>query len=199
MSEVKMKLPPEYKFVELPNEEFQKLWSEWGEKIFQSNDTSMDFQKVLSEEERLQVKILHKNLSQLIRFNLCVFKGDEFCGWFTGDQYNNETFYMRNSAILPDHRRKGLYTALMYEVLERVEKMGFQIVLSRHITTNNSIIIPKLKAGFVITSLEVSDRFGTLVHLSYFFNEKRRRVMQFRSGDLRPDSELKAALRMTEC
>lgn len=199
MSEVKMKLPPEYKFVELPNEEFQKLWSEWGEKIFQSNDTSMDFQKVLSEEERLQVKILHKNLSQLIRFNLCVFKGDEFCGWFTGDQYNNETFYMRNSAILPDHRRKGLYTALMYEVLERVEKMGFQIVLSRHVTTNNSIIIPKLKAGFVITSLEVSDRFGTLVHLSYFFNEKRRRVMQFRSGDLRPDSELKAALRMAEC
>ncbi len=199
MSEVKMKLPPEYKFVELPNEEFQKLWSEWGEKIFYSNGTTIDFRKVLSEEERSQVKILHKNLSQLVRFNLCVFKGDEFCGWFTGDQHNNETFYMRNSAILPDHRRKGLYTALMYEVLERVEKMGFQIVLSRHVTTNNSIIIPKLKAGFVITSLEVSDRFGTLVHLSYFFNEKRRRVMQFRSGDLRPDNELKAALRMTEC
>lgn len=195
---LKVKLPSEYRFVELPNEEFQKLWIEWGKKIFQSNDTSMDFQKVLSEEERAQVKRLHKNLSQLISFNLCIYKDDEFCGWFTGDQYNNETFYMRNSAILPDHRRKGLYTALMHEVLERVEKMGFQVVLSRHTTTNNSIIIPKLKAGFVITALEVSDRFGTLVHLSYFFNEKRRRVMQFRSGDLRPDSELKAALRMTE-
>jgi len=199
MNEEKIKLPPGYKFVELPNEDFQKLWNEWGEKIFQSNDTSLDFQKVLSEEERSRVKILHKNLSQLIRFNLCIFRGDEFCGWFNGDQYNNETFYMRNSAILPEHRRKGLYTALMYEVLDRVGKMGFQVVLSRHTTTNNSIIIPKLKAGFMITSLEVSDRFGTLVHLSYFFNEKRRRVMQFRSGDLRPDSELKAALRMAEC
>lgn len=106
--------------------------------------------------------MLNQNLSQLIRFNLCIFKSDEFCDWFTGDQYNYETFYMRNSAILPDHRRKGLYTALMYEFLDRVEKIGFQIVLSRHTTTNNSIIIPKLKAGFVITSLEVFDRFGTL-------------------------------------
>jgi len=194
----KISLPSEYRFMELPTEEFQKLWNEWGTKIFQSNDTSMDIQKVLSEEERAQLKVLHKNLSQMIRFNICIFKGDEFCGWFTGDQYNNETFYMRNSAILPNHRRKGLYTALMHEVLERVEKLGFQIVLSRHTTTNNSIIIPKLKVGFVITSLEVSDRFGTLVHLSYFFNEKRRQVMQFRSGDLRPDSELKGVLRITE-
>lgn len=192
------KLPSGYRFVELPTDEFRKLWDEWGEKIFTENDTSMDFQKIFSEEEWSQVRALQKNMSQLIRMNLCIFKGDEFCGWFTGDQYNNETFYMRNSAILPAHRRQGLYTALMYEVLDRVHRLGFQVVLSRHTTTNNSIIIPKLKAGFVITALEVSDRFGTLVHLSYFFNQKRRRVMQFRSGDLRPDDELKSALRMKD-
>ncbi len=40
MNEEKRKLPTEYKFVELPNEEFQKLWSEWGAIIFQSNDAS---------------------------------------------------------------------------------------------------------------------------------------------------------------
>ena len=101
---------------------------------------------------------------------------------------------MRNSAVLPDHRRKGLYSALMFEVLKRTKELGFQTVVSRHVTTNNSIIIPKLKAGFVITSLEVSDRYGTLVHLTYFFNETRRKVMQFRSGDLKPDQVLKKAL-----
>lgn len=193
-----MNLPSEYRFVELPQEEFQTLWNKWGQEIFQSSDTSLDFQFVFSEQERMHLKNLSKNLSQFIRFNICIFKNDEFCGWFTGDQYNHDTFYMRNSAILPSHRRKGLYTALMNEVLNRVDKMGFQIVLSRHTTTNNSIIIPKLKAGFVITALEVSDRFGTLVHLSYFFNEKRRQVMKFRSGDLRPDSELKKALRLDD-
>lgn len=155
---------------------------------------SMDVRRVLSEEERAQVRNLHKNLSQMYNFNLCIFRGEEFCGWFAGDQYNNETFYMRNSAILPEHRRKGLYTALMYEVLKRVKAQGFQIVLSRHVTTNNSIIIPKLRAGFVITALEVSDRFGTLVHLSYYFNKTRRRIMEFRSGDLKPDQKIKEAL-----
>jgi ribosomal protein S18 acetylase RimI-like enzyme len=191
---MKAKLPPGYRFVELPNEEFQKLWGDWGKKIFSDNDTSMDLRRVLSEEERTQVRNLHKNLSQMYNFNLCVFHDNEFCGWFTGDQYNNETFYMRNSAILPGHRRKGLYTSLMYEVLERVQAQGFQVVLSRHSTTNNSVIIPKLKAGFVITALEVSDRFGTLVHLSFFFNETRKRIMEFRSGDLKPDQKIKDAL-----
>jgi ribosomal protein S18 acetylase RimI-like enzyme len=188
------KLPSEYRLVELPFEEFQKHWEHWGSKLFSDNDTSMDARRVLSEEERNLLRPLHKNLNQMWRMNLCVFKGEEFCGWFTGEQYNAETFYMRNSAILPEHRRKGLYTVLMHEVLKRVKEMGFQIVLSRHTTTNNSIIIPKLKAGFVITAMEVSDRFGTLVHLSYFFNETRRQIMEFRAGDLKPDQKIKDAL-----
>jgi ribosomal protein S18 acetylase RimI-like enzyme len=191
---MKNKLPSEYRLVELPFDEFQKYWDLWGPKMFSDNDTSMDVRRVLSEEERTKVRNLHKNMTQMLRLNLCIFKGEEFCGWFTGDQYNNETFYMRNSAILPEHRRKGLYTILMHEVLERVKEQGFQIVLSRHTTTNNSIIIPKLKAGFVITAVEVSDRFGTLVHLSYFFNETRRQIMEFRAGDLKPDQKIKDAL-----
>lgn len=194
---MKTYLPPGYRFVELPSEEFQNLvWKEWAPKIFSDNDTSMNFRKVLSEEERTQVKVLQKNLSSLYSFNLCIFFGDEFCGWFYGEQQNNQTFYMQNSAILPQFRRKGLYTALLHEVLNRVKAQGFQIVLSRHTTTNNSIIIPKLKAGFVITALEVSDRFGTLVHLSYFFNEMRRKVMEFRAGELKPDQKIKDALGM---
>ncbi|MEZ0393373.1 MAG: hypothetical protein ACAH59_14230, partial [Pseudobdellovibrionaceae bacterium] len=91
-------------------------------------------------------------------------------------------------------RRKGLYTALMHEVLKRVQNLGFQIVLSRHTTTNNSIIIPKLKAGFVISAIEVSERFGTLVHLSYFFNQTRKKIMEFRAGDRKPDEQMKSVL-----
>ncbi|MFN8791909.1 MAG: GNAT family N-acetyltransferase [Bdellovibrionales bacterium] len=163
---MKPQLPPEYRFVELPQEEFQKYWKQWGPNIFIENDTSLDLTQVLSDAEQSQVAHLRKNLAQMYQFNLCIFRGEEFCGWFIGDQYNHETFYMRNSAILPGHRRKGLYTALLYEVLDRVKAQGFQIVLSRHTTTNNAILIPKLKAGFVISALELSDRFGTLVHLS---------------------------------
>lgn len=187
-------LPPGYRIVELPHDEFQKLWSEWGAKIFTDNDTSMDMSLVLSENEREQLRELQQNLKQMFHMNLCIFKDDEFCGWFYGEQYNNETFYMRNSAILPEHRRKGLYTVLMYEALAHAKKLGFQVVLSKHSNTNNSIIIPKLKAGFVITAMELSDRFGTMVHLSYFFNETRRKVLEFRTGDLKPDQKIKDVL-----
>lgn len=187
-------LAPGYRFVDLPKDEFQEYWTKWGEIIFKANDTSLDLQKIYSEQEKSDLRKLGQNLTSHVGFNFCIFKDDEFCGWFTRDQYTNDTFYMRNSAILPNHRRKGLYSALMYEVLKRTQELGFQTVLSRHVTTNNSIIIAKLKAGFVITALEVSDRFGTLVHLTYFFNETRKKVMQFRSGDLKPDQTLKEAL-----
>ena len=188
------KLPSEFRFVELSNADFQKYWADWGTKIFDDESTILDTRKILSDEEKSHLKNLSENTVQLIRLNLGIFRGDEFCGWFTGGQQDYETFYMRNSAILPEFRGKGLYTALMYEVLERVQKMGFQIVLSRHTTTNNLIIVPKLKAGFVISAIEVSERFGTLVHLKYFFNQTRKKVMVFRSGDLKPDRQIKDAV-----
>lgn len=184
----------EYKIVELNNEEFDKYYNQWQKIIF--NDISMvtNLQKIMSEDEKLIAKKLRKNMSQMISLNLGIFNGEQFCGWFFGDQYNHETFYMRNSAILPEFRRKGLYTLLLKEVLARVQSLGFQVVLSRHIVTNNSIIIPKLKAGFVITSMELSDRFGSLVHLSYFFSDKRKKILDFRAGGLRPDHEIKEIL-----
>lgn len=188
------RISTDYRFVELTNEEYQKYWNEWGPGIFDDNSTNLDTRKILSEEEKNHLRELHKNTSQMIRLNLGIFKGDSFCGWFTGDQYNNETFYMRNSAILPKFRRQGLYTALLNEVLQRVKGLGFQIILSRHTSTNNNIIIPKLKAGFVITAIEVSDRFGTLVHLSYFFNQTRKKFMEFSAGDLKPNTQLKDAM-----
>jgi ribosomal protein S18 acetylase RimI-like enzyme len=187
-------LPQEFRFVDLSQEDYQRHWNEWGPRIFDENSTNLDTRKILSDEEKAGLRELQKNTAQLIRMNIGIFKGDQLCGWFSGDQYNYETFYMRNSAVLPEFRRQGLYTALLREALRRVEGLGFQIVFSRHNTTNSAILIPKLKAGFMVTALEVSDRFGTLVHLSYFFNQARRKVMEFRSGDLKPDGQLKEAM-----
>jgi hypothetical protein len=58
------------------------------------------------------------------------------------------------------------------------------------------VIIPKLKAGFVITSMELSDVFGLLVHLSYYTNSLRRKVLEFRTGEALPDDEVRRALRL---
>lgn len=73
---------------------------------------------------------------------------------------------------------------------------GFQVIYSSHIATNNAIIIPKLKAGFVITSMEVKERFGTRIKLSYYTSQLRKKVVGFRVGFNRPDKELKDILKL---
>lgn len=47
------------------------------------------------------VKVLQKNLASLYGFNLCIFFGDEFCGWFYGEQQNNRDG-MKKILIKPD-------------------------------------------------------------------------------------------------
>lgn len=66
----------------------------------------------------------------------------------------------------------------------------------RHSATNNAVIIPKLKAGFVITSMEISDMFGVLVHLTYFPKVLRRKMITYRVGDMKPDEEIKKCLKI---
>lgn len=96
---------------------------------------------------------------------------------------------MTSTGILKVHRRRGLYTALIPIILAHIKNEGFQVVFSRHNLTNNAVIIPKLRAGFVISGFEVDDRFGTLVQLSHYFNPLRRKVMDVRVGQRKLDDE----------
>jgi hypothetical protein len=73
---------------------------------------------------------------------------------------------------------------------------GFQKIWSQHQMTNNRIILPKLKRGFVISGLNVNDMAGALVQLTYLANPVRKKVMQFRVGKLKPDSQLKDLLKI---
>ncbi len=174
----------------MDDESFMPLIARHRQQVF-GDILDFRFREVLSETEQQSLDILAQRFSAPWRLNLGVFDGDEIIGWSWGQQDSPERFYMVNSAILPEYRGRGLYSAMLDKALELVKSEGFQVVYSRHVATNNAIIVPKLKAGFVITSMELSDIFGTLVHLSYYFNESRRQVMDFRAGERGLDSELK--------
>lgn len=176
---------------EVSTEEFWPLWDLHAPGIFSDNSLDFMWHQHVSVEERANLKELEKNMGSPLRIRLGVFKGDQFAGWSFGDQKSGEVYYMRNSAILPEFRRQGLYNALLKTNIELLTEKGFQKIYSRHSQTNNAIIIPKLKAGFIITSLELDDMFGTMVHLSYYTNPLRRKMMDFRTGNLRPDEEIK--------
>ncbi len=106
-------------------------------------------------------------------------------------QENATTFYMVNSAILKEHRGKGLYRLLVNQCIETLSSKGFQLIYSRHCATNNAVIIPKLKIGFVISKMEIDDRFGILIHLHFYTNSDRRKIMDYRSGQVRPDKTIR--------
>jgi hypothetical protein len=80
---------------------------------------------------------------------------------------------------------------MVRHVLAEARKQGFQIVTSKHVATNNAVIIAKLKLGFKISGIDLSDEYGTLVKLTYYLNETRQSVAEFRAGQIKPTRKLK--------
>ena len=195
---MKYKLPKGYVVKEIPTAEFHKLWQKPAGKLF--NDVSLfyDHTKVNTKKESKKFEKLRKQFDseKHYRLNLGLFYKNKFVGWSWGHQETATVFYMCNSAVLKEHRRKGLYTILMNEMLKRVCEQGFMRIYSRHIITNNDILIAKLKAGFKITNFELSDRFGTMVHLTYFPQKIRSEILDFRSGYKRPDKKMRKIFKL---
>jgi len=168
-------------------EQALSLLREWQPKMFSNDGTIFP---AFTDAEKAATKNLGARMGQPLHLYFGLFQGDTFAGWHVGDQRSAREFYMRNSAVLPEHRRKGLYSAMLSCVKEYLLEMGFQEITSSHIATNNAVIIPKLKQGFVITGIEVSDYFGTLVILKFFANSGRRHVMDYRVGMIAPDDRI---------
>jgi L-amino acid N-acyltransferase YncA len=187
-------LPTGYEIREMPQEEFQPLWQKLAKEVF-AETSIFNLQDALSEEENSKMLSLQQKFSSVYRLNLGLFYREEFVGWATGNQEMQASFYMRNSAVLSAHRRKGLYTHLLQRMLALTAQQGFQKIYSRHTAANNPVIIPKLKAGFNITALEISDIFGALVHLSYFPNPIRLKMLSYRTGEIKPDDEIRKLLK----
>ncbi|HEX7004033.1 MAG TPA: GNAT family N-acetyltransferase [Trueperaceae bacterium] len=179
-----------YSYRELSDEEFRPIFERLRPLVFAEHFTFRSRQ-ALSTDELEAMELLGERMGkESFSLRIGVYLDEEPVGWHVGHQEDAEKFYMTNTGIVEEHRGKGIYTALLPKIMERVAAEGFQIIYSRHNATNNSVLVPKLKAGFVISGLEINDRFGTLVHLSYFTNPLRRRMMGVRAGEERIDDEL---------
>jgi GNAT superfamily N-acetyltransferase len=175
---------------EMDEESFQPLFLKHSKELFDDKMQVFHLREAFNEEEKTKLKELHQSLGTPYKLRLGVFEGEKFIGWHYGYQETALKFYMCNSAILPGYRRKGLYSKLLKKALEIIQAKGFQEIYSRHMPTNNQVIIPKLKEGFMITSMQIEDIFGVLVHLTYYPKDIRKKVLDYRVGNIRADEEI---------
>ena len=185
-----------YSIRELSPKEFFPLFGKHYESLFGSDHTFFpkDNLTIIEKEKKLKLK---QRMGDLYGLYLGLFSPEnEFVGFSFGLQESEETFYMVASGVLPEHRKKGLYTELVKHILKRTTEEGFQTIYGTHCATNNAVIIPKLKLGFIFSKIELSDTFGTIIHLQYFVNPLRRKVMDYRSGLIIPDKEMRAFMKI---
>lgn len=148
----------------------------------------------MTEDEKNLLNDLARRIKDAYVLRAFIMKGDKIVGWHMGRQTDTDTYYMANTAVLPEYRGRGIYIELVVALIEYLRIRGFQKLTSRHLASNNLILTLKLRAGFQITGMEVDERFGILVCLSYLYNEKRRDAYRFRIGTKRPDEEIKKFL-----
>lgn len=177
--------------------EFSDFFSKYRPEVFSGN-VDLRLPDLLSDNEKKKLKELSTGFGTPYKLRMFIQHGNEKIGWFLGEQKDPETFYMINTAVFKEHQNKGIYKSLLPVILGILKEKGFQKVYSRHKASNNQVIIPKLRQGFMITAFEISDIFGVLIHLTYFFNDSRKKVINYRTGQSSPDKELRTALSLNE-
>ncbi|WP_240741933.1 GNAT family N-acetyltransferase [Deinococcus sp. KSM4-11] len=110
-----------------------------------------------------------------------MYHGAELVGWQFSHQTDERTVSMADTGILPQHQGRGLYTRLLPQVLDAFQAAGYTLVTSHHRATNNRVIIPKLRAGFLLQGLNAYEG-GLNVALTLSLDATYRDAMHVRSG-----------------
>ena len=95
-------------------------------------------------------------------------------GWHMGETEDAVTFYMRNTGILPKFQNHGIYEAFFSSFLAYLSEIGYERVTSQHQATNRRILIMKLKRGFDVAGLELTENWGPLIKLVRIIVPDRR-------------------------
>lgn len=171
-----------YRIEQVAREPWERSFDLVREEVF-PGDAHLDLTAAWSAERRARFDELNALLGQPIEHNLILRdleQGDRPVGWYHGAQDLRATYYMAITAIHPEYRGKGIYSAFLARLMSLVDQLGFREVLSRHQADNNPVMIAKLRAGFKIAAFEMAPNYGFLVHLRYNFSPGMRAVYAWR-------------------
>ncbi|HVJ64403.1 MAG TPA: GNAT family N-acetyltransferase [Bdellovibrionota bacterium] len=134
------------------------------ERIYPQNGEHARF--VITAARREAMKSFYDHYSQLHHEWLlfCLADGTPM-GWMMGEMDNHNTFYMRNTGVLPEYQGQGIYKELLEHMIAYLGELGYERISSHHLVTNNRIIITKLKQGFYFAGLELTEQWGPMAKL----------------------------------
>lgn len=173
---------PKIEFTFISEDEFWPIYEKYEFDIFQNN--RMSFNQYYSDSELEKMKEMKKNFSIPYKLFLVAKIENEIAGWSWGFQNGNCEYYMCNSAVLPQFRKQKIYSKMLELVIAKASRDGFQEITSKHHASNNAVIIPKMKAGFLISGFELNVRFGTMVTMTFFPNKKIEELYHQKVGYL---------------
>lgn len=164
-------------------------------RIFEHERPRFSLDSIYNDDQKQKLKVLQTDLNKgTYILRLGAFWNGTFAGWHFGRQSGIDQFYMTNSAVLPEFRRRKIYERILESTVQCVVAKGFQCITSQHHPTNNAVIIPKLKIGFCVAGVELTDGFGLTVMLKWYPHELQRDVFEFRSGYSLPSPFVKEHL-----
>lgn len=142
-----------------PEPEFMRL----QEAVFADHNMPSEEMAIVLAEEASQASMAAPFAPSRQRFG--AYDGDALVGWSYGWIERPGEFYVSNSGVVPSHRRRGVYTALLGAVRTYALEQGLVIIRSQHSVVNNAVIIAKLRLGYHICGLSHSARMGALVEM----------------------------------
>ena len=162
-----------------PEPEFSVLAAE----AFSDYETSELLTDVLNAETAVRSKSLNAADDGALRIG--AFRGDSLIGWTLARPQGEGHIHMINSGVAPAQRNQGVYSTLVQRVIEHARSHRYVDIQSRHSTSNNAVIVAKLKQGFFVSGFEYSEVYGPLVRLTFLLGELRRNLHKSRSSPVR--------------
>ena len=164
------------------------LFETWAQTLLFDQATHIPLREW--EQEALEAQGLALPYPMPDRLRLGIFHGDAWAGFTVGWRQRTHAFYMGMSGVMADHRRKGLYRALVLATLEHAKARGYAEVWSRHLPTNTAVLVAKLNMGFIPTGMEVDAEMGTLLTLRHPLTPERNAALRTRLGCQRATERL---------
>ena len=169
----KIKLFDKYYVEEVTADVWEGFFAEHQAVVF-PEEASVSFEPIFSEAEKTKLAALKGNLDKSVQLYFLIFDNEIPIGWHYGFQKSELEYFMANTGILPDYQNRRIYSAFLKYLIERAVNEGFQFITSIHHADNNAVLIPKLKAGFIIQSfgfliqtMILESNYGPMIQLVY--------------------------------